>query len=378
MGNFIQQLAEGVSLLASAKTWIEGDAIQQLQNTAKLEGMRRVVGMPDLHPGRGYPVGAAFFSCGRYYPALIGNDIGCGMALWQTSLERSKHSADKLEKKLGNIDGPLGEDWRELIAAEALAPSGYEASLGTIGGGNHFAEVQEIDRVLDAPALQRLGVDKRRLLLLVHSGSRGLGQEILRDHVVRFNHAGLVESSAESDAYLARHAQALAFAQLNRRLIALRMLERLRGEGQAVLDLNHNLLAPAEVAGEAGWLHRKGATPADAGVVVIPGSRGDYSFLVEPIADAASLYSLAHGAGRKWMRGDCKDRLSARYSLQQLSRTALGSHVVCKDRSLIFEEAPEAYKPIDTVIDSLLGAGVIRVLARLKPVLTYKTSGEAC
>jgi release factor H-coupled RctB family protein len=378
MGNFIQQLAEGVSLLASAKTWIEGDAIQQLQHTAKLDGMRRVVGMPDLHPGRGYPVGAAFFSCGRYYPALIGNDIGCGMALWQTSLERSKHSADKLEKKLGDIDGPLGEDWRELIDAEALAPSGYEASLGTIGGGNHFAEVQEIDRVLDAPALQRLGVDKRRLLLLVHSGSRGLGQAILREHVARFNHAGLVEGSAESDAYLARHAQALAFARLNRRLIALRMLERLRGEGQAVLDLNHNLLAPAEVAGERGWLHRKGATPADAGVVVIPGSRGDYSFLVEPIADAASLYSLAHGAGRKWMRGDCKDRLSARYSLQQLSRTALGSHVVCKDRSLIFEEAPEAYKPIDTVIDSLLGAGVIRVLARLKPVLTYKTSGEAC
>src|SRR5436190_1207435 len=104
MGNCIQHLSDGVSLIASDSTWIEGDAVQQLHTTAKLEGMHRVVGMPDLHPGRGYPVGAAFFSVGRLYPALVGNDIGCGMALWRTDINAAKASPDKLEKRLGNID----------------------------------------------------------------------------------------------------------------------------------------------------------------------------------------------------------------------------------------------------------------------------------
>ena len=106
--------------------------------------------------------------------------------------------------------------------------------------------------------------------------------------------------------------------------------------------------------------------------MVIPGSRGDYSYLVEPVASEASLWSLAHGAGRKWMRSECRERLSRRYAIEQLARTALGSRVICDDRDLIFEEAPEAYKSIGTVIAALQGAGLIRVLARLKPLLTYK------
>lgn len=96
MGNYIKPLSAGVALIASDSTWIEGKAIQQLQTTAELDGMCRVVGLPDLHPGRGYPVGAAFFSVGRFYPALVGNDIGCGMALWETGLALGKLSADKI------------------------------------------------------------------------------------------------------------------------------------------------------------------------------------------------------------------------------------------------------------------------------------------
>ncbi len=103
MGNTIA-IAPRVSLIAEQNTWIEGAAIEQLTNTAQLPNMMQVVGMPDLHPGRGYPVGAAFFSQQRFYPALIGNDIGCGMSLWQTDLAVMKQSLDKLEKKLGNID----------------------------------------------------------------------------------------------------------------------------------------------------------------------------------------------------------------------------------------------------------------------------------
>lgn len=378
MGNSLQQLADGISLIASADTWIEGNAIQQLHTTAKLSGMQQVVGMPDLHPGRGYPVGAAFFSTQRFYPALIGNDIGCGMSLWRTSLDRAKHPADKLEKRLGNIDGPLDDGWDEQIAALNLPHTGFESSLGTIGGGNHFAEIQQIDEIYDADSLEALQLDKRKLLLLVHSGSRGLGQLILRQHVDRFSHDGLPEGSAEAEAYLAQHAVALRFAEANRQLIGLRMLERLRAEGESVLDIHHNLLAPTRIGEQSGWLHRKGATPSDAGPVVIPGSRGDYSYLVMPVADPCSLFSLAHGAGRKWMRSECKDRLSSRYTVAQLAKTALGNRVVCKDRQLIFEEAPEAYKSITTIIESLQQAGLIQLIARLKPVLSYKTHGECC
>lgn len=113
---------------------------------------------------------------------------------------------------------------------------------------------------------------------------------------------------------------------------------------------------------------------------MLPGSRGDYSYLIQPIADVSevSLNSLAHGAGRKWQRTDCKDRLYKLANPEQLSRTALGSRVICKDRALIYEEAPQAYKSVDSVLESLLGAGLIRVITKSKPVLTYKTRGECC
>lgn len=378
MGNCIRNLSDGVVLIAADDTWIEGKAIQQLETTARLPGMQRVAGMPDLHPGRGYPVGAAFFSVGRLYPALVGNDIGCGMALWRTDIATAKLHLDKLEKRLGNLDAPLDEDWTEAIAAFGLPPCDHERSLGTIGGGNHFAELQQLDLSYDDAALERLGIARNRLLLLVHSGSRGLGEAILREQVELFGHAGLDADSAACTHYLARHNGALDFAEANRQLIARRMLERLRSDGEALLDVNHNLVSPACIDGQSGWLHRKGATPADQGVMVIPGSRGDFSYLVEPIADERSLLSLAHGAGRKWMRSDCKDRLASRYSVEQLARTALGSRVICADRALIYEEAPEAYKAIDSVVGALRAAGLVRVLARLKPVLTYKTRGGCC
>nr|WP_298165488.1 RNA ligase RtcB family protein [uncultured Pseudomonas sp.] len=378
MGTCIRNLADGIVLIAADDTWIEGKAIQQLETSARLPGMQRVAGMPDLHPGRGYPVGAAFFSVGRLYPALVGNDIGCGMALWRTDIAVAKLNLDKLEKRLGSLDAPLDESWQEAVAAFGLPPSGHERSLGTIGGGNHFAELQQLDQSYDDEALASLGIDRKQLLLLVHSGSRGLGEAILREQVDLFGHQGLEASSAACAHYLARHDGALRFAEANRQLIARRMLERLRAEGGQLLDINHNLVSPARIEEQDGWLHRKGATPSDQGVLVIPGSRGDYSYLVQPLADERSLLSLAHGAGRKWMRSDCKDRLAARYSVKQLERTALGSRVICADRALIYEEAPEAYKAIDSVVGALREAGLLRVLARLKPVLTYKTRGGCC
>lgn len=378
MGNYMHFVAPGVSYIASDATWIESNAIQQLITTAQLPGMTAVAGMPDLHPGRGYPVGAAFFSEGRFYPALVGNDIGCGMALYQTELKVSKLNADKAEKQLRSMHDHADADWLAEYVSDHFASHPFAASLSSVGGGNHFAEFQQIDKVCDDGLFAASGLDKQRMVLLVHSGSRGLGQMVLRHHVEQFSHDGLTENTPEAAEYLAAHQQALDFAQHNRALIALRMMQQLRTNGEAKLDINHNLVEPCTVNGRDGWLHRKGATPVDHDYVMIPGSRGDYSYLVKPHATADSLYSLAHGAGRKWMRTECKGRLSHRYTPAQLSRTDLGSRVICANKQLIYEEAPQSYKSIETVIESLSGAGLITVVARLKPLLTYKTSGECC
>lgn len=397
MGNFIQHIDDRVSIIASERLWLEDAAVQQTKTTAQLDGMVRVVGLPDLHPGRGYPVGAAFFSVGRFYPALVGNDIGCGMALWQTDILAGKARLDKMDKQLASLDDVIGADeWDALLrrdpalqaaidcVAAALRAAGLDEahlrSLGTIGRGNHFAELQAMDQVRDAEQLAAAGLAPKCLQLLVHSGSRGLGQAVLRAHVDAFSHAGLAQATPEAQAYLARHDAALRFAELNRRLIALRIFQRLRCEGVQVLEVHHNTVLPAHVDGRDGWLHRKGATPSDQGLVMLPGSRDDYSYLLAPVpgAGAASLHSLAHGAGRKWQRTDCKARLVRIATPAQLSRTAMGGRVICNDRALIYEEAPQAYKNVDSVLDCLLGAGLVQVVARSKPVLTYKTRGECC
>lgn len=377
MGNAIHSVSEHVSYIATENTWIESKAIQQLQITANLPNMVSVVGMPDLHPGRGYPIGAAFFSAQRFYPALVGNDIGCGMSLFQSNIKIAKLNLDKFEKQLLTLSDVASLEWLDEHVPNSMKTHNFVASLSSIGGGNHFAEFQAVDKVLDNERFEQSGLNKKQLLLLVHSGSRGLGQSILRKHIEVHNHDGLEAASKEAEAYLQAHQEALRFAELNRQLIGRRMLQQVKATGDMAIDINHNLVEPYTFNGIDGWLHRKGATPSDRGMVVIPGSRGDYSYLVVPQASEVSLNSLAHGAGRKWMRTECKGRLSHRYTPLQLSRTDLGSRVICANKQLIYEEAPQSYKSIDTVIDSMVEAGLINVIARLKPVLTYKTSG-AC
>lgn len=124
-----------------------------------------------------------------------------------------------------------------------------------------------------------------------------------------------------------------------------------------------------------GWLHRKGAAPADKGAVVIPGSRGAITYVAVPSTQSgeAALHSLAHGAGRKWKRSEAKGKLSKRYKVEDLQRTKLGSRVICEDKALIYEEAPEAYKDIKGVIADLVDADLICLVATLRPLITYKT-----
>jgi release factor H-coupled RctB family protein len=224
---------------------------------------------------------------------------------------------------------------------------------------------------LDEDVFEALDLSTKHFYVLVHSGSRGLGEFILRNH--RDAHAGVLENSPEAIDYLTQHNMAVKWAGANRALIAHRFLSCLKGEGLQVLDVFHNTVEPYSEDNESYWLHRKGATPSDQGLVVIPGSRGSLSYLVMPTgSQVENAYSLAHGAGRKWKRTDAKSKLS-KFRMDDFTHTDLGSRVICEDKDLIFEEAPQAYKKIDSVIGDLVTAGIIKVIAILRPVITYKT-----
>ena len=199
-------------IIASNRNWIEGEAVKQLQNTAKFPGMEMAVGLPDLHPGKGSPIGAAFFTKNILYPYLIGNDIGCGMGLWQTDLKKNRIRRDRWIKKLYALENQWDNDTKAWLEKDNLKSNKWDGSLGTIGGGNHFAELQVIESIEDTEQFQKTGLSQKRLLLLLHSGSRGLGEEILRKHVDQFKSNGIPEESEAAIQYMKEHDHAKKWA----------------------------------------------------------------------------------------------------------------------------------------------------------------------
>jgi release factor H-coupled RctB family protein len=373
------------SHLFTSATWIDHQAKVQLAKAAELPGMTHVFGMPDLHVGKVGPVGAAFHSVDVIYPDLVGGDIGCGMHLCRTDIPARGHAIQNRMRRMGAIDNPWEGDTAELSSRHGLKETSHARSLGTIGGGNHFAELQVVHEIVDSEAASRIGIEPDFALVLVHSGSRGLGQSVLSGHLSTSHGMGQ-PVPADSDAglaYIAGHDQATCFARANRELIALRFAEGLGAKTIPLLDIGHNYLERQLVGGAETWIHRKGAAPSDRGPVVIPGSRGTWSFVVEPLGDGArNGYSLAHGAGRKIPRGQCREKFMDSYSREELlsvndKKLDIRSQVVCGDRDLVFEEHPKAYKDIRQVIGDMVGLGIIKVVAVLKPILTYKTSGIA-
>lgn len=371
-----------VRLFTSDKSWIEGAALTQLEATARLRGMIAAAGFPDLHPGKGIAVGAAFVSRGCFYPALAGNDIGCGMSFWATDLAARKLKLDRLAKSVSGLEEPWDGDlapWRERYG---LPVSVSDAGLGTIGGGNHFAELQVVDEVRDAEAFARLGLDPAHAAVLIHSGSRGLGQAVYSEHIREHGANPLAEGSEAAARYLDRHGHAMRFARANRALIAARFAAGIGAEVRLVSDVAHNMVTREDWEGGPAWFHRKGAASARealaAGALMIPGSRGSPSYLVGVAgAGAEAAWSVAHGAGRRWQRGYAKSRLSHKYRADDLARTELGGRVICEDRELLYDEAPQAYKDIRQVIADLESAGLVRTIAVYRPCLTYKVRRAA-
>ena len=367
-----------VRVIASAKSWIEGEAVRQLYATAKLEGVRLAVGFPDLHPGRGTPVGAAFVTQEMIYPHVIGGDIGCGMALFKTDLLRRDAKLDRWAALRFNLEHTWDEDVSAFLAMQVIESTEFDRALGTVGGGNHFAELQAVEEIVDAAEFKRVGIGREQLVALVHSGSRGLGERVLRDYVAEHHGEGASADSAAAQEYLRGHDFAVRWARANRAVIAKRFVSTLGAEAECVWDGCHNSIAARETGEGTVWVHRKGAVENGGEPVVIPGSRGALSYLVKPIGDGAShAWSLAHGAGRKWSRSESRLRMRERFSVSELVQTPLGGRVICEERELLYEEAPAAYKNIEAVIQDLVDAGLASVISTFRPLLTYKVRKES-
>jgi release factor H-coupled RctB family protein len=405
----MRTINENTVLLDGPGVWMEGSALEQLARVAALPGCAAAAGMPDLHAGAG-PIGAAFAFSDGAHPALIGGDAGCGVRM--VALRGVKAGGDALERRVReHTEGPAlpGVDMAELLtAAWAYGPRGlagvagvpdslaelaervedvggppsaavpedasFAEQIGTTGAGNHFLELGQVERVVDREAAGRAGLAAGELVVLAHSGSRGLGY-YLATRWPREAHETL--TGAGLAAWQAELVGACRFAAANRLVLAWRMLLAVGaarpGKIAGTLDIVHNTVEAVDHGGAPVWLHRKGCAPAGVGqLTVVLGSRGAPSFVMEGLGCEAALSSVAHGAGRRMTRTEAREKVRAKHTRASLTRTTLGSRVLCDDPALLYEEHPDAYKPIVPVVDALEAAGAARRVAEVRPVITVK------
>ncbi|AFS77589.1 release factor H-coupled RctB family protein [Gottschalkia acidurici 9a] len=360
-----------IKIVKSNKSWIESNAVEQLIKVTNLEGVLKGVGLPDLHAGK-TPAGASFITKDIIYPHIIGNDIGCGMGIFSTGIKKNKFKLDKIIKKLDGLNGIENISIEDFLEKTHLP---FKEKLGTIGGGNHFAELQEIDEVYDNEELDSISMNKSIIYLLVHSGSRSYGESILRKFIEDYScQDGLYIGSDAFNKYMADHERALEFAKLNRELIAYRILKAIGAkDNQKILDSVHNGISKKEIDSQEHYIHRKGTAPSDEGCVIVAGSRGTKSYIVKPYENLYDYaFSISHGSGRKWSRFGCKEKLENMYSKKSVRQNKLVYNLIYKDKSVVYEEAPEAYKNIENVIEDMVNENMIKVVASLNPLITYK------
>jgi release factor H-coupled RctB family protein len=355
----------------TAASWIEGAATQQLLEVACLPDMISVAGFPDLHPGKYGPVGMAALS-ERLYPQLIGNDIGCGMSFFELDLPLRKFKIEKAAEQLRKMEEIGLEDPADRLVERDMGPDFFRQWLGTIGGGNHFCEVQAVDEILGSDG--EGVVDRQKLFLLVHSGSRALGAEIFRQALEENGSmAGGIDAGTHAAVdWLLGHNLAVEWASLNRQMIAERAAAALRADVRLIADIPHNLV---RITGQ-GFVHYKGAAAVGDGIIApVAGSRATLSHLVKTLAGAeASHWGISHGAGRKYDRKTMHGRVGANRTQRDALRTNdWGGVAICDDRNLLIEEASTAYKDAGKVVSELQAFGLVEPLATLKPLVTYKT-----
>ena len=438
----------------------------------------RIAVTPDFHKARGIPVGTVLATQGFVIPQAIGNDINCGMRLHLTSLTRSdlEGRGDELETALRHLyfeggrsipmtqqqryamftQGLMGllestpkdldqGTWRwfhemtneaelekvdrqgSLLADNAVGLDDFmgtkdqltrDSQIGSIGGGNHFVEVQVVDEVLDGTTAHAWGLKKDMVTIMVHTGSVSIGHlcgERYRDVVRKLfpetlkypnNNIFVLplgerhSATAKSFWYSLNNAGNFAFA--NRMFLALMAFEGLHRvfggvSGALLYDAPHNFLWEEIVDGQSVVVHRKGACPARGyeamsdtrfayygEPVLVPGSMGASSFVLAGRGNAESLWSASHGAGRVLSRGDALQGNDAEFiefmkrfrvvTPTDLRRQDIRARADIFDRKMdeIKQEAPFAYKGIGEIVKTLDNSQIAKPVVELTPLLTVK------
>lgn len=403
--------------------------------------VQRAFATPDFHPGSTVPVGCVLAtSRDLVVPDAIGTDINCGMRLhvadlsvdellarkpewvpllqgdlllgtrdlpmtvaqvrgifragplgWIDQTRRrplglmARTSLDQLEAELERSFGLGSADGDDGLAPPDMLPASRDVVrdcfMGTIGGGNHFVELQVVDEIIDRQWAFAWGVRKHQVAFMIHSGSRRVGVVVgdtWMQHARRAWPAGEPHPpegifALHGDAaqrYVVAMNTAANYAAVNRLLLAELVRDRLREtfsrelEAPLVFDAPHNLVTREHGA----YVHRKGATPAYAGQpVLVPGSMGQPSFLMVGHGNPRYLQSASHGAGRS----------VSRRRMHQLAKRgddlglAAVECITLKEERII-QEAPAAYKAIGPVVDVQARAGIASPVARLRPLVTFK------
>jgi tRNA-splicing ligase RtcB len=439
-------------------------SLQQVANVAHLPGILRAsLAMPDIHWGYGFPIGgvaATDADEGVISPGGVGYDINCGVRLLRTGVRRGDLDDDALRQLVAqlfrNIPSGVGEGRRDLRLdaramtgvlregaawavgrglgqrgdLEALEEHGClpqadpelvgnrarergAGQLGTLGSGNHFAEVQRVAEVYDERAATAFGLVRDQVTVMIHSGSRGLGHQVCSDHLkqmlsVASRHGIELPdrqlscaplSSPEGKRYLGAMAAAANFAFANRQVMTHWVRESFgaalgtapgRLGIEVVYDVCHNIakMETFELDGErrSVCVHRKGATraypPGHPQVpapyravgqpVLIPGDMGRYSYVLAGTQKAyeQTFGSTCHGAGRRMSRGQAKKQARGRRLVEELE--AKGVVVMAAGMATVAEEMPEAYKDVAEVVEVVDRAGIARKVARLEPIGVIK------
>ncbi|HUQ68523.1 MAG TPA: RtcB family protein [Planctomycetaceae bacterium] len=343
----------------------------------RLPDARQLAVLPDVHLAADVCVGIALATADCVYPAAVGGDIGCGMlavavnadAEFLASPERAADILSELYDRIPANKHRFAQDLPPELRDAALSCDRLErlkrrdgaVQLGTLGRGNHFVE------------LQRDG--ENRLWLMIHSGSRGLGQAITEHHqrqcTDRGGLHGLIADEATGQAYLHDVAWARRYAVANRlgmaqAVEALIQTHDITLDWSTLIHCDHNHVAREMHRGEWVWVHRKGAMPAeDDQPGMIPGSMGTSSVHVIGRGCDAALRTCSHGAGRKLTRTAARQR-SRRDLFRQMGHIWFDRRYADDLR----EEAPSAYKDLRTVLRAQ--RDLIRIVRELHPVLVYK------
>jgi len=368
------------------KLWlddIEEGALMQARNLANLPFVFKWVAiMPDSHQGYGMPIGGVLATSGVIVPNAVGVDIGCGMAACKTSL--TEISTEALKSVMGKIRKviPVGfnhqaeeQRWDGFDDAPDIPIIQRELSsakkqLGTLGGGNHFIEIQR--------------GDDGHIWLMIHSGSRNFGLKTADEYHKTAQRlcekwysfmpdkdlAFLPIDTDAGNAYYKAMNYCLKFAQANRALMIGRAIDALYSEtGATVLDeidIHHNYAAFEHHYGKDVLVHRKGATKATLGLTgIIPGSMGTFSYITEGLGNPESFFSSSHGAGRRMGRNEAKRTLNLESEQVKMAGIVHGLRSASE-----LDEAPGAYKDIDVVMENQ--NDLVKIRVSLSPLANIK------